>query len=40
VFFIPHPLTDDGYTQAQLEEIEYTPACHGFDLLPLDLNIH
>jgi hypothetical protein len=41
VFFVPHPLTPDGYyTQAQLEEIERTLACHGFDLLPLDYNVH
>jgi hypothetical protein len=41
VFFVPHPLTEDGYyTQAQLEEIERTLACHGFELLPLDYNIH
>jgi hypothetical protein len=40
VFFIPHELTGDGYTQAQLEEIERTLACHGFDLLPLDHHVH
>jgi hypothetical protein len=40
VFFIPHPLIDDGYTEAQLNEIEHTLACHGFDLLPIDYNIH
>jgi hypothetical protein len=40
VFFIPHPLTEDGYTSAQLEEIEHTLSCHGFDLLPIDYNIH
>jgi hypothetical protein len=40
VFFIPHPLTEDGYTHAQLEEIERTLAWYGFDLLPLDYNIH
>jgi len=39
VFFIPHPLTADGYTEAQLNEIEHTLACHGFDLLPIDYNI-
>ena len=36
VFFIPHGLGGGGYTQAQLNEIEQTLACHGFDLLPLD----
>ncbi len=40
VFFVPRPLTQDGYTQFQLEEIERTLACHGFDLLPLDYNLH
>ena len=40
IFFIPHELTEDGYTQAQLEEIEHTLASLGFDLLPIDYNIH
>jgi hypothetical protein len=35
VFFVPHGL-GERYTQAHLEEIERTLACHGFDLLPLD----
>jgi hypothetical protein len=40
LFFIPHALTGEGYTQAQLEEIEGTLAYCGFDLLPLDPNLH
>jgi hypothetical protein len=36
VFFIPRGLGAGQYTQAQLEVIEQTLACHGFDLLPLD----
>ena len=40
LFFIPRELTEDGYTLTQLEEIERTLACHGFDLLPLDYNLH
>ena len=40
LFFIPHALAGDGYTQAQLEEIERTLAYLGFDLLPLDPNLH
>jgi hypothetical protein len=42
VFFIPHGLPHglgERYTQAHLEEIERTLACHGFDLLPLDYNL-
>lgn len=40
VFFIPRELTPEGYTQAQLEEIEQALACRGYDLLPLDHNLH
>ena len=36
LFFIPHPLAGDGYTQAQLSEIERILAAIGVDLLPLD----
>ncbi len=37
---IPRPLEDDGYTQAQLEEIERALAAYGLDLLPLDPNTY
>lgn len=40
LFFIPRELFEDGYTEAQLIEIEETLAYHGFDLLPLDYNVH
>jgi hypothetical protein len=40
LFFIPRELAGNGYTQAQLEEIERTLAYLGFDLLPLDPNLH
>jgi hypothetical protein len=40
LFFTPRELVPDGYTQAQLEEIERMLAFYGFDLLPLDYNIH
>lgn len=35
-FFIPKPLHRDGYTQAQLAEIEATVAAFDIDLMPLD----
>lgn len=40
LFFIPRELMADGYTIAQLQEIEQMLAYHGFDLLPLDPYLH
>jgi hypothetical protein len=40
LFYIPRELTEDGYTIAQLEEIEQTLAYYGFELLPLDHMVH
>ena len=40
LFFIPHALIGEGYTQAQLEEIEQSLAYLGLDLLSLDPNLH
>lgn len=36
MFFLPHPLTPEGYTRDQFGEIERTLASYGIDLLPLD----
>ena len=38
-FFIPHPLHADGFTVAQVEEIEGMLMAIGFDLMPLDPNL-
>jgi hypothetical protein len=42
VFFVPKPLSEEGYTVAQLAEIEASLACLGVELLPLDpsLSLH
>ena len=39
-FFIPKPLKDGGYTEAQLDIIEQIVANLGLDLRPLDCHLH
>lgn len=38
-FFVPKPLTGDGYTTRQLNRLEHLLSRVGVDLLPLDRNL-
>jgi hypothetical protein len=40
LFYLPHELSGSGYTLRQLAQIEQALAYYGFDLFPLDWNLH